>query len=162
MSRSPRSAASAPRRGGSAWKDLLWSLSGLYEGLEMTSRFIYLSFRALWFTQVNSAGNFLDLEGQCRNENEPTRPPMSCLVDSFDDRASPSVDSESLNILWQEGIRMRQRSDYPTFSDAEIERRHKVVYGLMDQEGIDAMLFYGSGRYASDTCLCRVATSRLF
>jgi hypothetical protein len=75
---------------------------------------------------------------------------MSCLVDSFDDRASPSVDSESLNILWQEGNRMRQRSDYPTFSDAEIERRHKVVYGLMDQEGIDAMLFYGSGRYASD------------
>jgi Xaa-Pro aminopeptidase len=45
---------------------------------------------------------------------------------------------------------MRQRSDYPTFSDAEIERRHKVVYGLMDQEGVDAILFYGSGRYASD------------
>jgi Xaa-Pro dipeptidase len=45
---------------------------------------------------------------------------------------------------------MRQRSDYPIFSDAEIERRHKVVYGLMDQEGVDAILFYGSGRYASD------------
>jgi Xaa-Pro aminopeptidase len=45
---------------------------------------------------------------------------------------------------------MRQRSDYPTFSDAEIERRHKVVYGLIDQEGVDAILFYGSGRYASD------------
>jgi Xaa-Pro aminopeptidase len=45
---------------------------------------------------------------------------------------------------------MRQRSDYPTFSDAEIERRHKVVYGLMDQEGVDAILVYGSGRYASD------------
>lgn len=45
---------------------------------------------------------------------------------------------------------MRQRSDYPTFSDAEIERRHKVVYRLMDQEGVDAILFYGSGRYASD------------
>ena len=45
---------------------------------------------------------------------------------------------------------MRQRSDYPIFSDAEIERRHKVVYRLMDQEGVDAILFYGSGRYASD------------
>ena len=45
---------------------------------------------------------------------------------------------------------MRQRSDYPTFSDAELERRHKAVYGLMEQEGVDAALFYGSGRYASD------------
>ena len=45
---------------------------------------------------------------------------------------------------------MRQRSDYPTFSDAEIQRRHKTVYGLMEQEGVDALLFYGSGRYASD------------
>lgn len=45
---------------------------------------------------------------------------------------------------------MRQRSDYPTFSDAEIQRRHRAVYGLMEQEGVDAVLFYGSGRYASD------------
>lgn len=45
---------------------------------------------------------------------------------------------------------MRQRSDYPTFSDAELERRHKAVYGLMEQEGVEAALFYGSGRYASD------------
>ena len=45
---------------------------------------------------------------------------------------------------------MRQRSDYPTFSDAELERRHKAVYSLMEQEGVDALLFYGSGRYASD------------
>jgi Xaa-Pro dipeptidase len=45
---------------------------------------------------------------------------------------------------------MRQRSDYPTFSDAEIQRRHKAIYGLMDQEAVDAVLFYGSGRYASD------------
>ena len=36
---------------------------------------------------------------------------------------------------------MRQRSDYPTFSDAEIQRRHKTVYGLMEQEGVDALLF---------------------
>ena len=45
---------------------------------------------------------------------------------------------------------MRQRSDYPTFSDEEIKRRHKTFYGLMEQEGVDALLFYGSGRYASD------------
>jgi Xaa-Pro dipeptidase len=45
---------------------------------------------------------------------------------------------------------MRQRSDYPTFSDAELDRRHKSVYALMEQEGVDAVLFYGSGRYASD------------
>lgn len=45
---------------------------------------------------------------------------------------------------------MRQRSDYPTFSDEELHRRHKAVYSLIEQEGVDAMLFYGSGRYASD------------
>lgn len=45
---------------------------------------------------------------------------------------------------------MRQRSDYPTFSDDELSRRHKAFYGLMEQEGVDAALVYGSGRYASD------------
>jgi Xaa-Pro aminopeptidase len=45
---------------------------------------------------------------------------------------------------------MRKRSDYPTFTDAEIDRRHKAVYNLMEQEDLDAALFYGSGRYASD------------
>src|SRR3989304_969155 len=47
-------------------------------------------------------------------------------------------------------ILMRQRTDYPIFSDQEIERRHKAAYNLMEQEGIDALLVYGSGRYASD------------
>lgn len=45
---------------------------------------------------------------------------------------------------------MRQRSDYPTFSDAELERRHREFYRLLEQEGLDAALLYGSGRYASD------------
>ena len=45
---------------------------------------------------------------------------------------------------------MRQRTDYPTFSDQEIERRHKAVDNLMEQEDVDAALIYGSGRYASD------------
>lgn len=45
---------------------------------------------------------------------------------------------------------MRQRSDYPTFSNQEIARRHNAVYKLMEREGVDALLVYGSGRYASD------------
>ena len=45
---------------------------------------------------------------------------------------------------------MRQRSDYPTFSDGEIATRHQSVYKLMEQENVDALLVYGSGRYASD------------
>jgi len=45
---------------------------------------------------------------------------------------------------------MRQRTDYPTFPDAELERRHRAFHGLMAQEGVDAALIYGSGRYASD------------
>jgi len=45
---------------------------------------------------------------------------------------------------------MRQRSDFPTFSDPEMARRHKVVENLMEQEGVDALLVYGTGRYASD------------
>jgi Xaa-Pro dipeptidase len=45
---------------------------------------------------------------------------------------------------------MRQRSDYPTFSDQEMARRHKAIETLMDQEGVDALLVYGTGRYSSD------------
>ena len=45
---------------------------------------------------------------------------------------------------------MRQRSDYPTFSDQEMARRHRAIQALMDQEGVDALLVYGTGRYSSD------------
>jgi Xaa-Pro dipeptidase len=45
---------------------------------------------------------------------------------------------------------MRRRDDYPTFSDDEVQRRHQAIYHLMEQEGVDALLFYGSGRYSSD------------
>ena len=45
---------------------------------------------------------------------------------------------------------MRQRSDYPTFSDQEMARRHKATEALMEQEGVAALLVYGTGRYASD------------
>ena len=31
---------------------------------------------------------------------------------------------------------MRKRSDYPTFSEAELQRRHQALYGLIEQEEI--------------------------
>lgn len=45
---------------------------------------------------------------------------------------------------------MRQRSDYPTFSAGELKHRHQAFHALMEQEGVEAALVYGSGRYASD------------
>ena len=39
---------------------------------------------------------------------------------------------------------------YPTFSDQEMARRHRAIQTLMDQEGVDALLVYGTGRYSSD------------
>jgi Xaa-Pro aminopeptidase len=45
---------------------------------------------------------------------------------------------------------MRRRSDYPTFSDQEMARRHKAIQTLVEQEGVDALLVYGTGRYSSD------------
>lgn len=45
---------------------------------------------------------------------------------------------------------MRQRADFPTFSDQEMAARHKSAYNLMGQKGVDALLVYGTGRYASD------------
>src|SRR5207245_4284107 len=46
--------------------------------------------------------------------------------------------------------KMRQRSDYPTFSDKEMARRHEAIENLMAQEGVVALLVYSTGRYASD------------
>jgi Xaa-Pro dipeptidase len=45
---------------------------------------------------------------------------------------------------------MRQRSDYPTFSDQEMARRHNAIQSLMNQEEVEGLLVYGSGRYSSD------------
>jgi len=45
---------------------------------------------------------------------------------------------------------MRERADYPTFSDQEIARRHEATYTLMDREQVSALLVYGNGRYSSD------------
>src|SRR5690348_5188719 len=48
------------------------------------------------------------------------------------------------------GEKMRQRSDYPVFSDQEMARRHQTINELMTQGQVDALLIYGSGRYSSD------------
>ncbi|MET0501912.1 MAG: Xaa-Pro peptidase family protein [Candidatus Binatia bacterium] len=45
---------------------------------------------------------------------------------------------------------MRQRSNYPTFSVQEMASRHRTIETLMEQEGVDALLIYGTGRYSSD------------
>jgi Xaa-Pro aminopeptidase len=45
---------------------------------------------------------------------------------------------------------MRERSQFPTFSDAEIAARHASVSHLMEQGNLDALLVYGAGRYASE------------
>ena len=46
---------------------------------------------------------------------------------------------------------MRQRSDYPTFSDSEIATTSQGhLPSSWTDEGVDALLFYGTGRYSSD------------
>lgn len=45
---------------------------------------------------------------------------------------------------------MRERSQFPTFSDTEMAARHANVSQLMEQANLDALLVYGAGRYASE------------
>ncbi|MEE8516620.1 MAG: Xaa-Pro peptidase family protein [Alphaproteobacteria bacterium] len=45
---------------------------------------------------------------------------------------------------------MPNRSDYPRFSDAEIASRHAKVHALMDEAKIEALLLYGTGRFAKE------------
>jgi Xaa-Pro dipeptidase len=45
---------------------------------------------------------------------------------------------------------MRERSQFPTFSDGEIAARHASVSQLMEQAHLDALLVYGAGRFASE------------
>lgn len=45
---------------------------------------------------------------------------------------------------------MRQRPDFPTFSDEEIAARHSAIQNLMEQEGVDALLIYGNGRFSPE------------
>jgi Xaa-Pro dipeptidase len=45
---------------------------------------------------------------------------------------------------------MRQRSDFPTFSDQEMKTRHDRIHALMDEAGAEGLLVYGTGRFASE------------
>ena len=45
---------------------------------------------------------------------------------------------------------MRERVQFPHFSDDEMTARHRSAAALMDESGLDALLVYGAGRYASE------------
>ncbi len=45
---------------------------------------------------------------------------------------------------------MREAADFVRFSEAELAERHRKVYALMEAEGVDALLVFGSGRFSSD------------
>ena len=45
---------------------------------------------------------------------------------------------------------MRERSQFQTFSDHEMAERHGKARSLMEQAGVEALLVYGAGRFASE------------
>ncbi len=45
---------------------------------------------------------------------------------------------------------MRTADDFPRFSSDEMATRHAKVAALMDAQDLDAVLFFGSGRFSSD------------
>src|SRR5918992_6001063 len=45
---------------------------------------------------------------------------------------------------------MRESSQFPRFSPAEMAQRHARVHELMDETGAQALLVYGTGRYAAE------------
>ena len=45
---------------------------------------------------------------------------------------------------------MRDASQFPRFSDAEIASRHKRVATLMEDKELDALLFFGAGQFSTD------------
>ena len=45
---------------------------------------------------------------------------------------------------------MRNASQFPRFSDAEMADRHRRVYALMDEQALDAILFFGAGQFNTD------------
>jgi Xaa-Pro aminopeptidase len=45
---------------------------------------------------------------------------------------------------------MRDPSQFPRFSDDEIAARHASARALMEQAGVEALLVYGAGRFASE------------
>jgi Xaa-Pro dipeptidase len=49
-----------------------------------------------------------------------------------------------------EGTQVPLRDRYPTFSAAEIRRRHAAMRDLMDREAVDVMVAYGWGRFNAE------------
>ncbi len=45
---------------------------------------------------------------------------------------------------------MRDASQFPRFSDAEMASRHQRVMGLIQENGLDAILFFGNGQFSND------------
>ncbi len=45
---------------------------------------------------------------------------------------------------------MRDSSQFPRFTTAEMTRRHAGVAAMMEEQGLDALLVYGQGRFSSD------------
>ena len=45
---------------------------------------------------------------------------------------------------------MRDSSTFPRFSSEEIANRHAKVQALMNEAGVQALLVYGAGRFASE------------
>lgn len=45
---------------------------------------------------------------------------------------------------------MRKAEDFPRFSAAEMAERHRRTRALMEAEGLDALLVFGAGRFASE------------
>lgn len=45
---------------------------------------------------------------------------------------------------------MRDASQFPRFSDDEMADRHRRVYALMDEQALDAILFFGAGQFNTD------------
>ena len=45
---------------------------------------------------------------------------------------------------------MRDAAQFPRFSDAEMADRHRRVAAVMDEQKLDAIVFFGAGRFATD------------
>lgn len=45
---------------------------------------------------------------------------------------------------------MRDASQFPRFSESEMADRHRRVAALMDEQNLDAILFFGTGRFSTD------------
>ena len=45
---------------------------------------------------------------------------------------------------------MRDASQFPRFSESEMAGRHRRVAAFMEEQKLDAVLFYGTGRFTTD------------